>query len=127
MTKPIEEADGARDRQRGDERPAVVGDQDHGRVGADAEEERVPDRDLARVARDDVQAEDGHGQRDALRPADGQEVLPDVDDVEEPGEQQDPAEGLERAVGRRAALDDDREPLHTRSTRLDPNRPCGRK
>jgi hypothetical protein len=78
----------------------VIRHQDHGRIGADSEEERVPDRDLPGVSRHDVQAEDGHRQRDALSPADGQEVLPDVDNVEEGGQQQDPTQRLEPAVSR---------------------------
>ena len=86
--EPDGEADGAGDRQRGQERPAVVGDEDHRRVGADAEEDRVADGDLAGVAGDDVEAEDGDGKGDALGPADGEEVLSDVGDVEEAGEEQ---------------------------------------
>ena len=36
------------------------------------------------------------------------------------------AEQLQGAVGRRAALDDDGEVPHTRSTCFDPKSPCGR-
>ena len=68
MTAPTSEADRTGDGQRRQERPAVVGDQDHRRVRADAEERRVADRDLARVAGDDVQPEDGDGERDAQPP-----------------------------------------------------------
>jgi hypothetical protein len=64
-------------------RPTVVGDQDHRRVGTDAEERGVADRDLPGVTGDDVQAEDrdGEGERDRHRLA--LKFLGDVGDEEE--------------------------------------------
>ena len=62
------------------------------------------------------------------RPTAGAEVLDDVDDEEEERDhaRRTPSE-LEHAVHRRLALDDEGQRAHTRSTRFDPNRPCGRK
>ena len=50
-----------------------------------------------------------------------------VDDVEEEGEDGEHTHELQDAVRRRLALDDDGQRAHTRSTRFDPNSPCGRK
>ncbi len=75
------EPDGAGHRQGGEERPAVVGDEDHRRVGADPEEGRVAERHLAGVARDEVEPQDGDAQRHRLRPPQHQVVLPRPEDV----------------------------------------------
>src|SRR5581483_8450871 len=53
------EADGEREREREDEVRVVVVRHERRRVAADRHERSVADGDLARVAREDVQAEDG--------------------------------------------------------------------
>ena len=50
-----------RHRDGGEVAPVVVGDEDDRRVGAEADERRLAEGELARVADDQVEPEDGHG------------------------------------------------------------------
>ena len=118
--QPGDAGDDAGERDRRPVREARLRREDGGRVAADGHERAVPERDLARVAGEDVEAADG----DEVDADVG--VLGRLEVVDEERQQRDRRDEEDDGGGRRergAAQPSH----HTRLTAARPKRPCGRK
>src|SRR5690606_4520196 len=104
----------------------VVSHQDGGGVGAHPEEGAVPDRDLPRIAREQVEPEGGDGEGDGvavLVDLEGLEALRDESEHHDDHRGEPPTDAEGPPVG--TARVDSAWP-HTRTTCLEPNSPWGR-